>query len=740
MEPTLPYLSKKKLPPARLSGSGAGSTAVTDADLVKPGAGGGTGLRLPWLHRYSLRTQTRVLLGVLALSLAALCLFMWLGARLYLLATLQTNLASDLVMHSQRIGKAVPNAIQGNPQAFVQLAQSRLEFNRGLLLLSSGGPYQGQNIGLPDPALKPALDNVARLWRRTDLAGETILGMEKELTGFGATLKRLNQLLPVMLDLSEQIAMLQSQGRPTTREMAAASQLVMLTLRLGRSSNEFLTSDGVNAETAFMLGKDITAFGDLLKSLMDGNEMLRLRPATDPDLRTKLRELTRIFGDYQPQIAGILGNLQNFIAAKRSEQLVFMENETLKRHLTELQDAYRVALKARSWTFWAVLCAMATALLSAIGIALVQLQSSRNNAAAAEVRRQEAELQRQLAQQEEEKAMRANHLTQAAVLRLMTELQRVADGDLTVHTTVSDDVTGAIADSVNYTVEALRALVEQVTQMAAKVALSSEQVRGTTTELGAAARAQARRIQRIAQAMLEMSNQITGISVSADESADVARHAVVVAERGARAVEDAVKAMDGIGEQIRETSERIKRLGASSQMIGEITELISDITERTNVLALNAAIQAASAGEAGRGFSVVAEEVQHLAERSSAATREIGALVRMIQADTRDVVVAMEKSTNGVTDGAVLSDAAGSALADIRSVSKRLADLIQGMAVSTREQAVSANGVAQQIQGILSENDIIEQSREQVSTLYEELWDAARQLESSVSRFRVKVS
>ncbi|WP_286865811.1 methyl-accepting chemotaxis protein [Herbaspirillum sp. UBA812] len=738
MEPTLPYLSKKKLPAA--PGSGTGSAAVAGDDPGRSAGQGGTGLRLPWLHRYSLRTQTRVLLGVLALSLAALCLFMWLGARLYLLATLQTNLASDLVMHSQRIGKAVPNAIQGNPQAFVQLAQSRLEFNRGLLLLSSGGPYQGQNIGLPDPALKPALDNVARMWRRTDLAAETILGMEKELTGFGTTLKRLNQLLPVMLDLSEQIAMLQSQGRPTTREMAAASQLVMLTLRLGRSSNEFLTSDGVNAETAFMLGKDITAFGDLLKSLLEGNEMLRLRAATDADLRSKLQELTRVFGEYQPQIAGILGNLQNFIAAKRSEQLVFMENETLKRHLTELQEAYRVALKARSWTFWAVLCAMAMALLSAIGIALVQLQSSRNNAAAAEARRQEAELQRQLAQQEEEKAMRANHLTQAAVLRLMTELQRVADGDLTVHTTVSDDVTGAIADSVNYTVEALRGLVEQVTQMAAKVAWSSEHVRGTTTELGAAARAQARRIQRIAQAMLEMSNQITGISVSADESADVARHAVVVAERGARAVEDAVKAMDGIGEQIRETSERIKRLGASSQMIGEITDLISDITERTNVLALNAAIQAASAGEAGRGFSVVAEEVQHLAERSSAATREIGALVRMIQADTRDVVVAMEKSTNGVTDGAVLSDAAGSALADIRSVSKRLADLIQGMAVSTREQAVSANGVAQQIQGILSENDIIEQSREQVATLYEELWDAARQLESSVSRIRVKVS
>jgi twitching motility protein PilJ len=172
-------------------------------------------------------------------------------------------------------------------------------------------------------------------------------------------------------------------------------------------------------------------------------------------------------------------------------------------------------------------------------------------------------------------------------------------------------------------------------------------------------------------------------------------------------------------------------------VIGEITDLISDITEQTNVLALNAAIQAASAGEAGRGFSVVAEEVQRLAERSSAATREIGSLVRMIQTDTHDAVAAMEKSTAGVVEGAVLSDAAGVALSDIRSVSSQLAELIEGMSASTEEQAVSASGVAQDIHSILSENAIIEKSREQVGTLYNELWDAARQLESSVSRFRV---
>ncbi|WP_050469378.1 methyl-accepting chemotaxis protein [Herbaspirillum chlorophenolicum] len=696
--------------------------------------------RLPLINRFSLRSQTRILLGLLALSLASTFFFLWQGSRNYIHATFQTHIASDLVMHSQRIGKAVPNAIQGNKEAFAQLAESRNEFNRDLGLLTAGGSYQGYRISLPDAAMKPVLGEVQKIWEHTNRASDTILKLEKELTGFGVTLKRLNLLLPTMLDLSEQISMLQSQGSASPREMTAAGQLVLLTLRLGRSANEFLTSEGVNPETAFLLGKDVNTFHDIIDGFLNGSELLRLKPVSDKDTRDKLIELEKVFGEYQPQVAGILGNLQNFIAAKQSEQLVFLENELLKKHLTILQTDYRIVQESRGWTFWAMLAATVCALISAIGIALVQLQNSRNNAADAEARRQEAEAQRLLAQQQEEKAMRTNVANQAAILRLMNELQKVADGDLTVHTTVSEDITGAIADSVNYTVEALRGLVGQVTQMASKVAASSDHVRSTTTELASAARMQARRIQETGQSMLEMSMQITDVSVSASESADVARHSVVVAERGAKAVEDAVKAMNEIREQIQETSKRIKRLGESSQVIGEITELISDITEQTNVLALNAAIQAASAGEAGRGFSVVAEEVQRLAERSSAATREIGALVRMIQTDTHDAVAAMENSTAGVVEGAVLSDAAGAALSDIRSVSNQLAELIQGMSLSTEQQAISANGVAQNIQSILTENEIIEQSREQVTTLYNELWDAARQLESSVSRFRVTVS
>jgi twitching motility protein PilJ len=349
----------------------------------------------------------------------------------------------------------------------------------------------------------------------------------------------------------------------------------------------------------------------------------------------------------------------------------------------------------------------------------------------------EAEKARQLAQSQEQEAKRVNDQNQGAILRLMNELQEVADGDLTVQATVSEDITGAIADSVNYTVEELRGLVGRINNAAQLVSDASSQARDTTMQLLNASEEQAREIRTTGDQVLRMATDITSVSQQAAQSANVARRSLNAAEQGQKVVEDSIRGMNDIRDQIQETSKRIKRLGESSQEIGEIVELISDITEQTNVLALNAAIQAASAGEAGRGFSVVAEEVQRLAERSGEATKQIAALVRTIQTDTQDAVAAMEKSTQGVVEGAKLSDAAGNALQDIGKVSQELAELISGISKTTEQQAAQAAGVSQSITRILSVTEQTSKGTQQTAGSIGQLSELALQLKNSVARFKV---
>jgi twitching motility protein PilJ len=731
MGTTIPAASKPKVKKAKVQPTNPNATLIGDA-LQKHGD-----IRLPLIGHLPLQEQVRALLIALGVSLLCGIFFVALNSKHYILASTQTQIAGDALMHSQRIGKATPNAIQGNVEAFKQLEESRKELNQDLAILSKGGTYQGHDVVAADAEMASVLKETRDIWSKSDKAADSILKMKKELTGFGTILQHLNDISPNMLELTEQIANLKTQGGATAHEIAAAGQLEMLTQRLGRSANEFLTSEGVNPETAFLLGKDTNTFRDITSGFLNGSEPLRLSATKDQETHDKLVDLQNLFNDYQNAVSSILGNLQNFIAAKQSEHLIFTDNESLKDRLNLLQKSYRAERDALTWQFWMMWASALAALISAVGIALVLLQDSKNRTKEAEVRSHEAEAQRLLAKRQEEEAKATNDQNQAAILRLMNELQEVADGDLTVQATVTEDITGAIADSVNYTVEELRGLVGRVTSTAEKVTSASNQAQNISTELLEASQKQSREIQETGQAVLEMAVQITDVSRSATESADVARQSVTAAEEGSKAVENAIKGMNEIREQIQETSKRIKRLGESSQEIGEITELISDITEQTNVLALNAAIQAASAGEAGRGFSVVAEEVQRLAERSAEATKQIGALVRTIQTDTHDAVAAMEKSTQGVVEGAKLSDAAGAALLDIRRVSNHLAELIQGISAATEHQATSANGVAQNIQNILTATEHTQEGTQQTAESIRELSRLAEELKNSVSRFRV---
>jgi twitching motility protein PilJ len=353
-------------------------------------------------------------------------------------------------------------------------------------------------------------------------------------------------------------------------------------------------------------------------------------------------------------------------------------------------------------------------------------------------RSREAEAQRVRAEQQEREAKRVNDTNQAAILRLMNELQAVSEGDLTQQATVTEDMTGAIADSVNYTVEELRSLVSQVQHVGQRVLRTTQQVEHTSLELLAGSAEQLREIRETGESVLKMAASITEVSRQAKSSADVARQTLQATETGLVAAQNSISGMNSIRDQIQETSKRIKRLGESSQEIGEITDLISDITDQTHVLALNAAIQAASGSEAGRGFSVVAEEVQRLAERSGEATRQITALVRAIQTDTQDAVAAMERSTYGVVEGARLTDAAGHALQNIDRVTRELAQLTERISAQTYSDAQAAKVVAANIQHIFAVTEQTSAGTQSTAQIVRELSKTAEELRASVSRFKVQ--
>ena len=283
-------------------------------------------------------------------------------------------------------------------------------------------------------------------------------------------------------------------------------------------------------------------------------------------------------------------------------------------------------------------------------------------------------------------------------MRLLDELSSLADGDLTVQATVTEDITGAIADSINYAIEALRELVTTINDSAIQLDGAAKQTQGAAAHMAKASSAQSRQISAASESMADMAASIEEVSGNSERCSDVARHSVDIAHKGGDAVRRTIDGMNAIRETIQETSKRIKRLGESSQEIGNIVELINDIAEQTNILALNASIQASMAGEAGRGFAVVADEVQRLAERAANATKQIEVLVRTIQTDTNEAVVSMERSTTDVVGGALLAENAGAALEEIEQVSNQIASLVQNISASARQQAVASGNISKNMQ------------------------------------------
>jgi twitching motility protein PilJ len=671
---------------------------------------------LPLIGRLPVARQLQVLTGLLVVLLLADAAIVAMDARQATFNTLYVASVGKIRMLSQRLAKAAQQASQGNPVAFKQLRDSRDEFAGLVTLLSNGGAAGGVELP-PTPArVRPALNALVTEWKKSERNAGLVIGEERNLVALGKAVHSINENNPALLELADEVAALSGQSGGSARQSAVAAQLVMLTQRMAKNANIMLTGDVVDPEVAFLLGKDTNTFRDTLQGLMQGSATLRIARVGDADTRGTLAQLDTAFKEYQAGVSSILGNMQRLVNAKRASRDLFNDSETLLGAAEKLNTGYEQQLAARRINFVAMGLVSVLAVLFLLMIGKVYLDDTRRRA--------------ELSEQQ-------NRANQDAILRLLDEIGNLANGDLTVRARVTEDVTGAIADSINYTIDELRRLVTGINEAAQQVTAATEEAQTVTGQLLQATQRQASEIEQTGQSVTKMAGSMNQVSLNANDTVKVAETSLSAAEKGAHAVQNAIRGMNEIRDQMQETSKRIKRLGESSQEIGEIVQLISDITEQTNVLALNAAIQAASAGEAGRGFTVVAEEVQRLAERSAEATKHIAAIVKSIQRDTQDAVEAMERSTRGVVEGTQTADEADRALREIEQISTRLAGLITSISSATQQQVVSATQVAGSMKLILGVTQQTTEGTKKTARSAARLTELAVALKKSVSGFRL---
>jgi twitching motility protein PilJ len=673
--------------------------------------------KLPLIGHLPILKQFQVLGVLLATFFILSIAMMMLDTRNSSQAAAAGATATEMQMLSQRLARGTALASQGQASAFAAVKDSRDRFAADFNALQNGGVAKGVSLDVPqDQTVVKILQDIKTRWERVDANAGRVLDNQQALTSLAKGLDSINQGNNAILELAQQATQQVGQGGGTLREIEYSNQLSVLSQRIAKNANALASSDEIDPEVAFLLGKDAGTFREILNGLLKGSESLRLSGVRNEEARSSFSELSKRFAAYDAGVAAMLQNMNRLVAAKQAARGINAESEALLNDATKLAEQYEGGGRSHVFTIWASVIFGLLGVFFSLLFAKAFLDDVR-------VRAYESEQE--------------NKRNQEAILRLLNEMGNLADGDLTVQASVTEDVTGAIADSINFTIEELRTLVKGINSATDQVAKATQDAQAISTRLYEASQRQNREIQQASASVLSMAQSINEVSQTATQSARVAQQSLSAAEKGGQAVQNQIAGMNEIRTQIQDTSKRIKRLGESSLEIGEIVELISDITEQTNVLALNAAIQAASAGEAGRGFTVVAEEVQRLAERSAEATKQIEAIVKTIQADTQDAVAAMEKSTVGVVEGTKLSDAAGQALEEIRRVSRELASLIGGISEQTQKQSSSVTDVTRGMQGILRITEETTEGTKQTNVSIAQLTRLASELRSSVAGFKV---
>ena len=579
--------------------------------------------------------------------------------------------AGELRVLSQEISKSATEATTGTPEAFGLLLAARNDFQQRWDYLVQGDP--SANLPPMPDSLQAQQAKVQADWDRMRGNADAILASQTTVLSLHEVATTLSDTVPqLQVEYEDVVDVLIASGAPAD-QVAIAQRQSLLAERILGSVNRVLEGDEDAVMAADSFGRDASLFGRVLQGMLEGNPSIGIAAVTDPDAASRLQEIQSLFRYVSDSVDQILLTSPELYQVRTAANEIFSGSQLMLDNLSELAQGFesRADSRVANTLLGYVLAAVAFMCLLLIGIQLTR------------------DTRERLAETREK-----NERNQAAILRLLDEIGDLADGDLTAQATVTEDFTGAIADSINESIDQLRALVETINATAQEVEQAAQDTQGTAMHLAEASEHQAQEIAGASAAVNEMAVSIDQVSANASESAAVAERSVAIANKGNEVVQNTIVGMDTIREQIQDTSKRIKRLGESSQEIGDIVSLINDIADQTNILALNAAIQASMAGDAGRGFAVVADEVQRLAERSSGATKQIEALVKTIQTDTNEAVISMEQTTSEVVRGARLAQDAGVALEEIEKVSTSLAALIQNISNAARQQASSAGHIS----------------------------------------------
>ena len=619
--------------------------------------------------------------------------------------------ASDLRVLSQEVAKNATEAAAGKEEAFKQLQKSRDDFERKLNLIVNGN----EETGLPPSDLADET-GVTKRWETVKRNADRILENEETVLTLHQIAETLNETIPQLQIEYEDVVMILLENDAPADQISVAERQSLRAERIVRSVNNILTGDEDAAIAANRFGEDAMLFGRVMNSMFEGNEAMQISQVTDEDAIYGLEAIAELFEFVDSNVRAILETSPELFKVRNAANSIFENSIALLNETTSLANSFQTQADERfvSPTLAYFILAAIIALIVVVGWLLYQ------------------ESQNRLRLTEEQ-----NEQNQNAILRLLDELADLADGDLTTEATVTEDFTGAIADSINFAIDQMRGLVKAIRDTALQVASSAQETQSTAMQLADSAEHQAQEIAGASAAVNEMAVSIDQVSSNAAESAAVAERSVAIAKKGAEMVQNTIHGMDTIREQIQETSKRIKRLGESSQEIGDIVSLINDIADQTNILSLNAAIQASMAGDAGRGFAVVADEVQRLAERSSAATKQIEALVKTTQTDTNEAVISMEHTTAEVVRGARLAQDAGVALEEIETVSMNLADLIQNISNASRQQSLSAGHISNTMNVIQEITSQTSAGTNATAKSIGNLAEMASQLRASVSGFKL---